>query len=71
LAKHCKQLALIGEAGNAEKVAKLIAATKPDLILLNIQMSGDSGFDMLNSLVEYLLDVSFCNCVFEYRLPPV
>ena len=41
---------LVGEAGNASQARQAIAATHPDVLLLDIQMPGEDGFALLASL---------------------
>jgi two-component system LytT family response regulator len=41
---------LVGEAGSAGEAREVISATRPDLLLLDIQMPGESGFELLASL---------------------
>jgi two-component system LytT family response regulator len=41
---------LAGEAGNATEARAAIAATHPDVLLLDIQMPGEDGFALLASL---------------------
>jgi two-component system, LytTR family, response regulator len=43
---------IIGQAKNYEEAKKQIESLKPDLIFLDIQMPGKSGFDLLESLNE-------------------
>ena len=40
-----------GEAGNADEAGELIRSVKPDIIFLDIQMPGRSGFELLESLM--------------------
>jgi two-component system LytT family response regulator len=44
------EVEIIGEAVNAADGVQQIAALKPDLIFLDVQMPGGSGFDMLAAL---------------------
>ncbi len=39
-----------GEAASAAEARRLVAATRPDLVLLDIQMPGEDGFALLESL---------------------
>jgi two-component system LytT family response regulator len=49
LAIH-EEIAVVGEARNSEEARKMIAAQRPDLVFLDIQMPGGSGFDLLERL---------------------
>lgn len=49
LAAH-PDVEIIAEAANAAEAHELIAKHKPDLLLLDVQMPGGSGFDLLSSL---------------------
>src|SRR5437867_955338 len=41
---------VVGEAGSATEARPLVAAAKPELLLLDIQMPGEDGFALLRSL---------------------
>lgn len=41
---------VIGEAGNATEAYDHVVALRPDVMLLDIQMPGESGFDLLDRL---------------------
>jgi two-component system, LytTR family, response regulator len=43
---------LVGEAGNADQAAELIETLTPELLFLDIQMPGGSGFDLLTRLED-------------------
>ncbi len=51
LAKH-EDVEVIGEAGDSEAALESIGAQRPDLVLLDIQMPGMSGLELLQSLPE-------------------
>ncbi len=49
LAKH-SEIEIVGEAANVTEALKLIAATGPDLLFLDISMPGRNGFELLEAL---------------------
>ena len=61
------EVEVIDEAANAEEGIAKIEAQNPDLIFLDIQMPGKTGFDMLSSL-EKSPNVIFTTAYDEYAL---
>jgi two-component system LytT family response regulator len=51
LKKHWN-VRIAGEARNADEAEKMIAEIRPDLVFLDIQMPGGSGFDLLERLED-------------------
>ncbi len=49
LAAH-RDVEIVGEAANASEARALIASARPDVVFLDVQMPGESGFDLLASL---------------------
>lgn len=47
-----KELNIIGEAVNADEAITMIDEKKPDLVFLDIQMPGKTGFEMLEELID-------------------
>jgi two-component system LytT family response regulator len=66
LAAH-PEVEIVGEAVNAAEGVQQIAALKPDLIFLDVQMPGGSGFDMLAALEE-APEVIFTTAFDQYAL---
>src|SRR4030095_3535720 len=58
---------IVGEAKNYDEAKKQIEALKPDLVFLDIQMPGRSGFDLLESLDE-VPGVVFTTAFNEYAV---
>jgi two-component system LytT family response regulator len=58
---------IIGEAANADEGKTIIESEKPDLIFLDIQMPGKTGFEMLQGL-SHLPKVIFVTAYDEYAL---
>ena len=66
LAAHA-QVEIVGEAANAEEARLLIAEQKPELLFLDVQMPGESGFDLLESL-DQAPEVIFTTAFDQYAL---
>jgi two-component system LytT family response regulator len=63
------RIQVLGEAGTGSSAIELIERTKPDLVFLDIQMPGLSGFDVLQQLeLEKLPLVIFVTAFDEHAL---
>lgn len=83
LAQHA-DVAIVGQAGNGREAGFAVAALKPDLMFLDVQMPEVDGFALLRSLPaeqmpltvfvtaydQYALD-AFSACAVDYLLKPV
>ncbi|ASB49716.1 LytR/AlgR family response regulator transcription factor [Alkalitalea saponilacus] len=67
LASFKDRFEIIGEAGNGIEGAKMINHLKPDIVFLDIQMPGKTGFEMLEDL-EFIPHVVFCTAYENYAL---
>ena len=66
LAAH-PEVQVVGEAGTGEQALDLIAKTLPDVIFLDVQMPGMSGFELLERLAD-VPQVIFTTAYDEYAL---
>jgi len=66
LAKH-PEIEVIGECANAEEARIMIEKKHPDLIFLDIQMPGKTGFELLDML-EYTPKIIFVTAYDEYAI---
>ncbi len=71
LLKNLPQVELVGEATNAAEAIRMIAATSPDLLLLDIQLPETDGFELLASLGDYQFDVIFITAYDHYGIQAV
>lgn len=61
LATHCPTLEIVGIAQNGAEGLALIAAQKPDLVFLDVEMPDMTGFDLLQKLGQTPnFEVIFC-----------
>ncbi|WP_312766691.1 response regulator transcription factor [Epilithonimonas sp.] len=65
--KGYPKVMVLGEAANADEAEKLIMLLKPDLIFLDIQMPGRSGFDLLETL-NHIPEVIFVTAFDSFAL---
>lgn len=67
LLKEFDNVNIVGEASNVDDAIEKITELKPDLIFLDIQMPGKSGFDLLEEL-ETVPEVIFSTAYDEHAL---
>jgi two-component system, LytTR family, response regulator len=58
---------VVSEAGNVDQAAEMIESLTPELLFLDIQMPGGSGFDLLSRL-EHLPEVIFTTAYDEHAV---
>ncbi len=68
LLENFPKVNIVGEASNADEAIVLIEELKPDLLFLDIQMPGKTGFDLLSSLENDVPDVIFTTAYDEYAI---
>jgi len=61
------EIEILGEAANADEAFELITTLKPDLLFLDIQMPGKTGFELLEML-DSTPNVIFTTAYDEYAL---
>ncbi|WP_258103075.1 LytTR family DNA-binding domain-containing protein [Marinoscillum sp. MHG1-6] len=62
-----KDIEIVGEAANVDEALSQITKLNPELIFLDIQMPGESGFDLLEKL-EKVPDVIFTTAYDEFAI---
>lgn len=68
IGRFCPQAIFSGEAENVQKGLALIAETRPDLVLLDIDMPDGTGFDLLQQLQSIDFQVIFITAFDNYAL---
>ncbi|QMW01169.1 LytR/AlgR family response regulator transcription factor [Spirosoma foliorum] len=64
----CPDVELVGEAKNVDLGIELIKHEKPDLVFLDIQMPGKTGFDLLAAFEKADFGVIFTTAYQEYAI---
>ncbi|HZS05577.1 MAG TPA: LytTR family DNA-binding domain-containing protein [Blastocatellia bacterium] len=66
LAQH-PEIQIVGEADGVKVALRVIEETKPDVVFLDIQMPGQSGFDLVNQLRQPIR-IIFATAFDEYAI---
>lgn len=70
LAGHA-EVNVVGEAGNIAEAKERIATERPDLLLLDVEMPGGTGFDLLQQLGTWPFEVIFCTGFQRYAIQAI
>jgi len=68
LQRNCPEIHIVSTASNAETGKAIIRSNKPDLVFLDIQMPGKSGFEMLGELQDLDLEIIFVTAYHQYAI---
>ncbi|MBL0136572.1 MAG: response regulator transcription factor [Chitinophagaceae bacterium] len=71
LENYCPEVEITGTAKNAEEGIALIKSISPELVFLDIQMPGKSGFDLLQSLPKPNFEIIFVTAYDKYGIQAV
>jgi two-component system LytT family response regulator len=71
LATGCPNVKVIGEAGNVKEGYEMILKTEPDLVLLDIEMPGGTGFDLLAKFEDINFNVIFVTAFDKYAIKAI
>lgn len=71
LEKHCPEITVVGTANDIKEGATLINDENPDLIFLDIQMPGGTGFQLLEQFKERSFYVVFVTSYHEYAVKAI
>jgi two-component system LytT family response regulator len=61
-------ISVVGEAANTKQAREQIAALKPDLLFLDVQMPGETGMQLLESLEPPVPEVIFTTAYDEFAV---
>lgn len=66
--QHCPEFTVVGEAESAESARKLLQDVTAEILLLDINMPNENGFDLLKSLDVSKYQVVFITAYAEYAI---
>ena len=68
LAEHHPDVGIAGAAASVDEALAAIAQVRPDVVFLDIEMPGGSGFDLVRQLQEPLPEIIFCTAYGHYAI---
>lgn len=71
IAVHCKELSVVATAQNADEGLRQIDIHKPDVIFLDVEMPGKSGFDLLREAGKIDFKIIFVTAYNHYTLKAI
>ncbi|RYD56105.1 MAG: response regulator transcription factor [Sphingobacteriales bacterium] len=71
LEEFCPEVQIDGIAGSVEEGIRVVKATRPDLVFLDIEMQSATGFDLLQALDTLDFDVIFTTAYEQYALKAI
>jgi two-component system LytT family response regulator len=71
LQTYCPSVTVLATAMNADEGRQIILQHQPDIVFLDIQMPGKTGFDLLQSLPHHHFEVIFVTAYDQYGIQAV
>ena len=68
---YCPQILVCGEANSVENAAVIIKTTDPDIVFLDIEISGGNAFQLLDILQPVKFDIIFVTAYDSYLLKAI
>ncbi len=66
--KYCANFEIVGEAATIQKAIALVEASKPDLLLLDINLPDGTGFELLKQIKDTGFEVIFITAYDTYAI---
>lgn len=71
LEKFCPLITIVGEAGNVNDAYEMVIDRKPQVVFLDIQMPGETGFGLLKRFREIPFEVIFVTSYDRYAIEAI
>ena len=68
LLENFPKINIVGEAANADEGLQMIEELQPDILFLDIQMPGKTGFELLQAIEGHVPEVVFTTAYDEYAI---
>lgn len=65
------EVEVVGEAENIARATERLGALRPDLLFLDVEMPGGTGFDLLQQLGTWPFEVIFCTGFQRYAIQAI
>jgi two-component system LytT family response regulator len=65
---YCPEINVSGTASSVREAAKLVAIEKPDVVFLDVEMPGENGFDLVETLKENGCSLVFVTAHADYAV---
>lgn len=69
LEKYCPDVKVVGQAHDVKSAQELIGIQNPDVVFLDVEMPGGSGFRLLDQFPAATFDVIFVTSYGHYAIP--
>lgn len=69
--EHCPVVEIVATAGNATTAKEIILSHNPDLLFLDIQMPGKTGFELLQSIPHPDFEIIFVTAFDKYGIQAI
>lgn len=71
LEKNCPELEITAQAASVNEAVEKIQTNKPDLVFLDIELSGEKSFDILSRLKEISFELIFVTAYSQFGIQAV
>jgi len=71
LKEHCPQVQVVFTASSPKEALKLLPNEDIDILFLDVEMQGETGFDLLEQLEDVSFDVIFTTAHSEYAIQAI
>lgn len=71
IVKFCTGIKIVGTAGKISEAKKIVEEHNPDIVFLDVELPGENGFDLIESLDEINFHVIFTTAHADYAVKAI